>query len=107
MVLSIFSVVASGTARNLMFYHAYNDGWRGEGRLIAWVGTFGLAKPNLAPPPPRIPALYARVFQLLEPGAAPLLAAGFPTLVDLTLQKVDDGPGAGVGVPLYLQVPVV
>ena len=41
--------------------------------------------------------------QLLEPGAAPLLTSGFPTLVDLILQKFDDGPGGRL-VSLYLQV---
>ncbi|CAM9735344.1 unnamed protein product, partial [Ectocarpus sp. 4 AP-2014] len=40
--------------------------------------------------------------QLLEPSAAPLLAYGFPTLVDLALQKFDDGPGPR-RVSLYLQ----
>lgn len=41
--------------------------------------------------------------QLLERDAAPLLATGFPTLLDLIVQTFDDGPGKGA-VPLYLQV---
>lgn len=53
-----------------------------------------------------VPLCSLAPHQLLDPCAAPLLTAGFPTLVDLTLQKIDEGPGIGVGVPLYLQVGV-
>ncbi|CAN0102788.1 unnamed protein product, partial [Discosporangium mesarthrocarpum] len=42
------------------------------------------------------------VLKLLEPSAAHLLVDRFPSLVDLTLQRIDDGPGRG-GVPLFLQ----
>eukprot|EP00903_Cladosiphon_okamuranus_P019598 g18024.t1 len=41
--------------------------------------------------------------QLLEPSAASLLVYSFPSLLDLTLQKFDDGPECRV-VPVYLQV---
>ncbi|CAM9111456.1 unnamed protein product, partial [Choristocarpus tenellus] len=41
--------------------------------------------------------------QLLDSSAAQLLVDAFPSLVDLTLQRIDDGPGRG-GVPLFLQV---
>lgn len=64
--------------------------------LPAPFATYLLALPTSLVPLCGVP-------QLLEPSAAPLLAYGFPTLVDLALQKFDDGPGPR-GVSLYLQV---
>lgn len=69
-------------------------------------GRAPLSSPTSPAPPTRYFWIYGSLVplrQLLEPSAASLLAYGFPSLVDLTLHKFDDGPECR-GVPVYLQV---
>ena len=88
-----------GLLENATFMH----GSKGVYFLLGSLSFFLFHVLSLASVPSCPPTFALHRLQLLESGAAPLLATEFPTLVDLILQTFDDGPGDGA-VPLYLQV---